>query len=176
MDLLAGIGTWALYVLWGALLLLASLLVYPGLGGNFVILGLAVVHALVTGFDPLGWGLLLVLLGLAVLGEVVESLLGIVYVARKGVTRRGVAGAFVGGLLGAAVGTPLAPVVGTVLGGFLGAFAGAAFGEYLGRRLLAPSLRAGGHAFAGKMLAILVKHALGLAMVALILRATWPAR
>jgi uncharacterized protein YqgC (DUF456 family) len=66
------------------------------------------------------------------------------------------------------------PVIGSILGSFVGAFAGAILGEYYQQRLLEPSLRIGTHAFIGKMLAILVKHAFGLTMIALILRATWP--
>ncbi len=131
-------------------------------------------HALVTGFDPIGWRLLAVLLGLALLGEAVEFVVGTFWVARKGATRRGILGAFVGGLVGAAAGNGVVPVVGALLGSFLGAFAGAVAGEYLTRRTLEPSLRVGGQAFLGKMVAMMVKHAIALVMVGLILRATLP--
>ncbi|MBE0565641.1 MAG: DUF456 domain-containing protein [Krumholzibacteria bacterium] len=174
MELLAGIGQWSGYVLWALLLVVASLFVYLGLGGNFIVLGLALVHALVTGFDPIGWGLLAVLLGIALLGEGIEFVVGTFWVARKGATRHGVIGAFVGGLLGAAAGNGLVPVVGAIAGSFVGAFAGAVAGEYLALARLEPSLRVGGHAFLGRLVAILVKHLLGLVMVGLILRATLP--
>ncbi len=174
MEMLADIGQWSWYVLWSLLLITASLFVYLGLGGNFIILGLALVHALVTGFDPIGWQLLLVLAGIALLGEGIEFVVGTFWVAKKGATRWGVIGAFAGGLLGAALGNGIVPVVGAVLGSFVGAFAGAVGGEYLARERLEPSLRVGGHAFLGRLLAILVKHLLGLVMVGLILRATLP--
>jgi uncharacterized protein YqgC (DUF456 family) len=174
MDVLAQIGTWTWYVLWAALLLVASLFVYLGLGGNFIVLGLALIHALVTGFDPIGWQLLLLLLGIALLGEGLEFLVGTFYVAKKGASRAGVICAFVGGLLGAVAGSPLVPIVGAILGSFVGAFLGAILGEYYQQRRLEPSLRIGAHAFCGKMAAILIKHALGLVMVGLVLRATWP--
>lgn len=174
MEVLAGIGQWSGYVLWALLLVIASLFVYLGLGGNFIVLGLALVHALVTGFDPIGWPLLAVLLGIALLGEGIEFVVGTFWVARKGATRHGVIGAFAGGLLGAAVGNGVVPVVGAILGSFVGAFGGAVAGEYLARARLEPSLRVGGHAFLGRLLAILVKHLLGLVMVGLILRATLP--
>ena len=175
MEWLADVGGWVWYVVWGFLLLTSSLLVYLGLGGNFVILGLAFLHALVTGFDPVGWRLLLILLALALAAEGLEFLLGTFYVARKGASRFGVIGAFTGGLLGALLGTSLLPVIGSILGSFVGAFAGAILGEYANQRRLEPSLRIGTHAFVGKLVAILVKHAFGLAMIVLILRATWPA-
>jgi uncharacterized protein YqgC (DUF456 family) len=175
LGLLAELGSWVWFVLWAGLLLCASLLVYVGLGGNFVVLGLAFIHALVTGFDPIGWRLLVTLLILAAVAEGIEFLLGTFYVAKRGASRFGVFGAFAGGLIGAVLGTPLLPVIGSILGSFVGAFVGAILGEYYNRHRLEPSLRIGTHAFLGKMVAILVKHAVGLVMIGLILRATWPA-
>ena len=71
MEVLQDIGLWSGYVLWALVLIVASLFVYLGLGGTFIIIGLALVHALVTGFDPITWKLLLWLLGLALFGLVV---------------------------------------------------------------------------------------------------------
>ena len=174
MEVLQAVGQWSWFLLWSLLLVLASLFVYLGLGGNFIIIGLALIHALVTGFDPISWQLLLVLLGIALVGEGVEFVVGTFYPAKQGATRAGVVGAFIGGLLGAAVGNSLVPVIGAVLGSFAGAFGGAVLGEYQRNQSLEPSLRIGTHAFVGRLLAILVKHALGLVMVFLVLRATFP--
>jgi uncharacterized protein YqgC (DUF456 family) len=174
MDILQAIGGWAGYIVWATLLLVASLLVYLGLGGNFIIIGLALVHALVTGFDPIGWPLLGVLLGLALVGELIEFVLGNFYVLKKGASGVGTAGGFVGGLLGAVAGNSLLPLAGAVLGSFVGAFLGCVAGEFWRRQRVEPSLRIGTHAFIGRLLAILVKHALGLVMVFLVLRATFP--
>ncbi len=132
------------------------------------------IHALVTGFDPIGWTLLIWLTGIAVLGEIIEFLIGTFWITRKGATRAGVIGAFVGGLLLAAVGNSVVPVVGAVLGSFVGAFSGAVAGEYWHRERMEPSLRVGGQAFLGRLLAIVLKHLLGLVMVGLILRETLP--
>ncbi len=172
--LLGDIGAWAWFVVWTILLLVGSLLVYLGLGGNFVILGLALIHALATGFDPLGWVLLLILLALVLLGEGVEFVVGNFWVAKRGAAKRAVAGGFVGGLVGAAAGGTLLPIIGAVPGSFLGAFAGSILGEYHRRRNLEPALRVGWHAFLGRLAAILFKHALSLVMIFLILRETWP--
>ena len=108
------------------------------------------------------------------MGEGIEFLLGTFYVAKKGATKSGVVLAFVGGLVGAALGNSVFPVAGAVLGSFVGGFGGAVVGEYINQKRLEPSLRVGGHAFVGRLLAILVKHVLGLVMVFLILRATFP--
>lgn len=174
MEILQGIGQWSWFVVWSFVLILASLFVYLGLGGNFIILGLALVHALATGFDPIGWKLLAFLAGLALLGEGIEFIVGTFYAARKGATRSSLAVAFVGGLLGAAVGNSIFPVVGAVLGSFVGAFAGAVLGQYRHERRLDPSFKVGGHAFLGRLLAILIKHVIGLFMVFLVLKATLP--
>jgi len=168
-DLAADLGRWLLLGLWVLALLASPLLTLLGLSGNFVIVGLALLHALATGFAPLTWPFLLLLLGLALLGEVVETVIGTFYVARKGATRHGVLGAFAGGLAGAVAGGAAVPVLGAVAGGFLGSFLGAVTGQYLHERRLAPSLRVGWHAFAGKTLASLFKVAISAAMIALIL-------
>ena len=174
MEILAGIGAWTGYALWALLLVTLSLFVYLGLGGTFLVIAAALVHALVTGFDPIGWRLLLILLGIALVGEAVEFVMGTFYAARKGATRWGVVGAFIGGLVGAAAGNGVVPVAGAVLGSLAGAFAGAVLGEYLRNERLEPSLRIGGHAFVGRIAAMAFKHVLALVMVGLILRATAP--
>ena len=101
MELLGEIGQWSWFVVWALLLVAASLFVYLGLGGTFIVLALALVHALIGGFEPVTWRLLLVLLGLALAGELLEFLIGTFYVAQKGATKSGVMAAFVGGLAGA---------------------------------------------------------------------------
>ena len=174
MEILQQIGLWSWFFLWSLLLIAASLFVYLGLGGTFIIIGLASTHALVTGFDPISWNLLAILLGLALLGEGIEFMVGTFYVAKKGASKAGVIGAFTGGLAGAAAGNALLPVAGAILGSFLGAFGGAVLGEYYNREKLEPSLRIGCHAFFGRLLAILIKHIIALVMVFLILRVTAP--
>ncbi len=173
-DLLTTIGQWVGFVGWSLLLLAISLLVYLGLGGNFIILGLALVYALVTGFGPIGWKLLAILAGLALAGEGLEFLVGTFFPLRKGASGRGITMAFVGGVLGAMVGQALLPLVGAVLGSFVGAFAGGVSGEYRRLRKIQPSLRLGAHVFTGKLLAMFIKHVLGLVMILLILIATRP--
>jgi uncharacterized protein YqgC (DUF456 family) len=174
VEILQTIGQWAGYFLWALFLVLASLLVYLGLGGNFILVGLATIYALIAGFDVISWQLLLVLLGLALLGEGIEFVVGTFYPAKQGATRSGMVGAFIGGLLGAAAGNSLLPVAGAVLGSFVGAFIGAVAGEYRHNQKVEPSLRIGFHAFAGRLLAIFIKHALGLVIVFLVLQATIP--
>lgn len=174
MEILHQIGQWSWFFLWSLLLVIASLFVYLGLGGNFIIIAMALIHALVTGFDPLTWKFLLVLVGMALLGEGIEFVVGIFYVAKQGASKAGVIGAFAGGLFLASVGNQVFPVLGAVVGSFVGAFAGAVAGEYWRERKLEPSLRIGGHAFVGRLVAILIKHFIAMVMIFLILRRTIP--
>ena len=175
MEILQTVGQWFGFFLWSLLLVTASLFVYLGLGGNFIVIGLALIHALITGFDPISWQLLLVLLGIALVGEFIEFLVGTFYAAKQGASKSGVIMAFVGGLVGAWLGNQIFPILGAVLGSFGGAFAGAVIGEYYNEQRLEPSLRIGGYAFLGRLIAIFIKHALSLVMVFIILKATLPA-
>ncbi len=174
LSVLGEAGVWFLFGLWTLALLVASLMTILGLSGNFIIVGLGLVHALITGFDPISWQLLLILLGMAILGEVVESFVGVAYVAKKGATRYGVLGAFLGGLVGAAAGSGVVPVVGTIVGSFLGAFGGAVLGEYYRESRTDESLRVGFHAFVGKMLASGFKFALAIAMIVMLVQRAVP--
>ncbi|MFA4948076.1 MAG: DUF456 domain-containing protein [Candidatus Krumholzibacteriia bacterium] len=157
-----------------AVLFLLNVLIFAGVAGSWITLAAITVYAAATRFSDVGWKMLLVMAGITAAGEIVESLLGVLYVARKGATKWGVLGAFVGGLAGAAVGTAIIPLAGSILFGFLGAFAGAVASEYAYYRSLDRALRTGFFAFIGKLLAMLVKFALALVVLALFIYRTWP--
>ena len=150
-------GIWTGTVVWAVLLAVACFVVLLSLPGGWIALGLAVVYDAFWGFGAIGWERLAIFAALLGLGELVEALLGSVYVARQGATKWGVIGAFFGGITGAVLGSGVAPVLGTLAGGFAGAFAGAVAGEWWRDRKLEPSLRIGFHATVGKLLAALVK-------------------
>lgn len=162
-----------LIVLYFALFLL-NVLIFAGLPGSWISLGAIAIYAAATRFSAVGWKMLLVMAGIAAAGEIAESLLGTLYVARKGATKWGVLGAFAGGLAGAIFGTAIVPVIGSILFGFAGAFGGAVICEYLYYRSLDRALRTGFFAFVGKMLAMLVKFALALVVLGLFIYRTWP--
>jgi uncharacterized protein len=112
-------------------------------------------------------------LGLALLGELIEFLAGVLGTQRGGGTSRGMWGAFLGGLLGALVLTPLfffAPLIGTLLGALAGTLLGAVLGELSAQRsrgqglALAPTLRPALWATLGRLLGTTGKLALAIAM------------
>jgi hypothetical protein len=157
-----------------AVLFLLNVLIFAGLPGSWITLAAIAVYAAATRFAAVGWKMLIVMAGIAAAGEIAETLLGTLYVARKGATKWGVLGAFVGGLAGAVLGTAIVPLAGSILFGFLGAFAGAVASEYAFYRSLDRALRSGFFAFVGKLLAMLVKFALALVVLALFIYRTWP--
>ena len=101
-----------------------------------------------TDFRSMGAWFLILVIALALLGEVVEAWIGFRFAQRYGGSRRAGWGALIGGLIGALVGVPL-PVIGSVIGGFVGAFLGAAVFEYTRARQAEGAARAGWGAVLG---------------------------
>jgi uncharacterized protein YqgC (DUF456 family) len=149
--------------------------------GNWVVVAAA---ALYSGLGPadgrlaIGWPLVGVLAGMALLGEIVELAAAAAGVKRVGGSRRSAVlallGAVAGGLAGMFVGLPI-PVVGSlvaaVLFAGLGAMGGAMLGEGWKGRSFDASWRVGTGAFLGRVFGTLAKVILGSAMVALVLAA-----
>jgi uncharacterized protein YqgC (DUF456 family) len=163
----------SLLVLFYIYLFVALGLNIVGLPGNWVLVGTALIVALIPGFGDLTWVYFFVILGLALLAEAIESLLGLVVVAKKGGTRWGVIGSFLGGIAGVIVGSAAAPPFGGVVLGILGAFAGAVAGEYIREQRSDQALKVGFWAFVGRSLAIVGKIACGVGIVWILIARTW---
>jgi uncharacterized protein YqgC (DUF456 family) len=144
-----------------------------GIPGNWILFGVACIIALVTHFSWISWPYLLLFLALAAAGEVVESFLGVAVVAKRGGSKLGAVGTFIGGFAGVIVGAPFIPPVGAVLLGFAGAFLGAVIGEYVAYKRLDTAVRVGFWALIGRALAIVVKVGLGCVIFWFILVRTW---
>jgi uncharacterized protein YqgC (DUF456 family) len=102
-----------------------------GLFGNWIILGALAALWIVTGFEHFGWAGVGLIVGLAVLGELLETLAAGYGASKFGGSRGSIVAALVGCLLGAILLTPVLPIIGTLIGACIGAFAGAASYEYL---------------------------------------------
>ena len=153
---------------------LTALSTMIGLPGNWILVAVALVVGLVTGFAKLTLIQFLVCVGLAVLAEVIESLLGVVIVAKRGGSKLGMIGSIVGGFAGVLLGGGLFPPVGSVILGFAGAFLGAVFGEILHNPDMKVALHVGFWSFVGRMTAMAAKLSCGCVIYWIILRATWP--
>jgi uncharacterized protein YqgC (DUF456 family) len=154
----------------GILLLVASgfigLVLIPfGLPGLWVILLGILGYGWLTDFQTISATFLVVVIALAIIGEVLETWIGFRFAKQYGGSSRAGWGALIGGLIGAIVGVPV-PIIGSVIGGFVGAFIGAAVFEYSRARHAEGSVRAGWGAVLGRGAAAAVKIAIGVAMVA----------
>lgn len=144
---------------------LAGLVLIPfGLPGLWVIVLAILGYGWLTDFQTLTAWFLVLAIGLALAGELIEAWVGFSFARRYGGSSRAGWGALVGGLVGAVVGVPV-PLIGSVIGGFVGAFAGAALFEYTRARHSETAARAGWGAVLGRAAAAAVKTALGIVMI-----------
>ncbi len=154
-------------VLFTVVLVVAWIAQLVGLPGNWLIVAAAAVYAWLVPADAwtaISWRAVVILVVLAVVGEIVEFAAGALGVSGAGGSRRGallaIVGSLAGGVVGLFVGLPI-PVVGSlvsavVFGGF-GALAGAMLGETWKGRDFDTSLEIGKAAFVGRMLGTVAK-------------------
>jgi uncharacterized protein YqgC (DUF456 family) len=173
--------TWLYYICATAFIFacgLAWLTTLVALPGNWLIAGFAALFAwlvLPEAGRGVTWRTVAVLIGLAVLGEVVEFVAGAAGAAKQGASKRGVAlamiGAVVGSILGIAVGAPI-PILGSFVMALLGGAAGAFFGAYVGEawkgRPHDARIAAGRGAFSGRIWGTVGKLAVGVVMLVIV--------
>lgn len=157
-----------------ALLLLicvVSLLMIPlGLPGTWVMVlaGMAVIW--LSPAAPIGWTIVFVCFGIAVVGEILEFVISAGYTKKYGGSNRGAWGALLGGFIGAVVGVPV-PVIGSVIGAFVGAFVGAMVMEFSKGATTDAATRAATGATIGRAIAIALKVAAGCVIAVLLIGA-----
>ena len=162
MTLLAILG-WTLF---GLAILIGLALNLVGLFGNWIILGAIAGAWLLTDFEHFGGWALLGLLGLALLGEILEMLMAGYGAKRFGGSKGSVWAALFGSIAGAIFGSPIFPIVGTLIGAVIGAFLFAALYERLKhQKEVHVSVRTGVGAAVGKMGGVAAKLACGIAML-----------
>lgn len=109
-----------------------------------------------------GWTVLLVAVGFAVLGEVLEFILGAAGAREAGGSKRAAALAIAGGFIGAIAGTALPiPILGTLIGACGGAFAGSVAGDVWAGRTWFQSYAAGRGAAVGRFWGTIAKLVVG---------------
>jgi len=151
---------WLLLIPVLAAFLVSFLFVLLGLPGNFLLVGLALLYGLGTGFSEITGRVMLMLLGAAVVGELLEFASGIIFSRKYGASIPGALGSVAGGIAGGVIGAGAGLVL-ALPGAFLGAFAGAFLVEYLRFRKLENAARAGTGAFFGRIAGVLFKGLAG---------------
>ena len=114
---------------------------------------------------------------LALLGELLEFVLGAAGSKRAGGSWLGAIGAIVGGIVGGIMATFMIPIpiIGSLIGACIGAFVGAALGELAGGQEIGLSLQSGRGAAVGRFWGTVAKLGVGIAIWALIAVAVfWP--
>ena len=134
-----------------------------GLPGTFVVLSAAIIYDLITW----SWGVsklaLVVLLVIALLGELLEWVFTL-YGAKKFKTSTfAIIGLIIGTIAGAIIGVPI-PIIGSVVGALLGAFIGAFVFSYIEHRRFQKSMEAGIGAFLTRIGIIFMKLFLAVVM------------
>ena len=115
------------------------------------------------------WTVLGVAVGLAMLGEALEFVLGVAGSRRTGGSTRGAVLALVGSIVGGIMGIALpVPLVGPLLGACFGAFGGALLGNLWAGRTLFQSLAAGRGAATGQFWGTVLKLAIGAIMAVML--------
>jgi uncharacterized protein YqgC (DUF456 family) len=143
------IGGLTLFIL---VLLFGAFSILFGLPGTVIILIDAALYAAVTGFERIGFKILMTLLILSILAELAD---------------------FAVGMAGAVLMMPFWLGLGAVVGGFIGGFAGIMTVELLRRNHLKPALRAAWGATLGRAAGICVKGIFALIMVIITLTSVY---
>jgi uncharacterized protein len=138
-------------------------LLVAGLPGLWVIVVSTGVYAWAS-HGELSWLTVAVFAVMALVAEVFEAIVGAWGTKKYGGSKWGMLGAIIGGLAGS-IGLSVLPVVGTLIGAFLGAFVGAFALEYIQDQDFRRARRSGTGAFMGKLVAVVLKGGLGVAMV-----------
>lgn len=148
------------YLLLVALQFIGLFLIVFGLPGLWLEVAAFAGFAWLTGFRTVGVVALTVVIGLALLAEIAELVLG----GRFGGGRRAAVGAIVGGIVGAVVGLPI-PLLGSIFGAMFGSFIGAFLLELTRRQGTTPALRVGWGALLGWITAIAMKVGVGVVIL-----------
>lgn len=146
-----------------------------GLPANWFVLGLVglwyCAMPSTPGMGPLFWS---GMVGLALLGEVLEMGLQVIKARKYGSSSSGTFAGMLGAILGAILLAPLFFGLGAFIGALLGAWSGCFVMELLRGRPTHAAIEAAFGAMVGRFLGTVCKCGIGAAMIALTSHAIWP--
>lgn len=157
------------------LLCVVLLLNLFSLPANWLVVGLVVLWRFLNPVPgDMNMWFFVMLVGLAVLGEVIEFATQAWGAKRYGSSTGGMWAGIVGALAGALLGVPFFLGLGAVLGALVGAWLGCYGLERLRGRSDAEASRAARGALVGRFLGLVIKCAMGVLMLGLVYDAIWP--
>jgi uncharacterized protein YqgC (DUF456 family) len=154
-------------------LLFGAFSILFGLPGTVIILIDATLYAAVTGFERIGFKILLTLLLLSILAELADFAVGMAGAVKFGASMKAFWASLIGGIIGAILMMPFLMGLGAVAGGFIGGFAGILTVELLRRNRLKPAFRAAWGATLGRGAGICVKGIFALVMIVITLSSVY---
>jgi len=155
---------WLLLTLFSIFCLAGVCLSTLQLPGNWLILAAAIGYDAYYHWQRFGWKWLVAFGALAAAAELAELLASAVVAQRAGASRRAGIGALVGGFAGMILLSIPVPIIGTIVGGLVGCFAGALVMEMTLHDDVAKGTRVGVFAAVGRMLGLVVKLGVSMAM------------
>ncbi len=164
-----------LAILFVGILCLILLLNLISLPANWFILALLFLWKLIgpTG-SAITYAFLAGLLGLAILGEILEFGLQLWSGKRYGSTKKGNIGGIIGSILGAIFGAAFLMGFGAVIGALAGAFAGCLLMELWCGRTKDEAMHAATGALIGRFFGMTVKIGIGVSMIYFAIHRIWP--
>ena len=114
-----------------------------GLPGNFIILADSLLFGWYDGFNEVSVKILIILLGLALLGELVEFIVGVLGAKKYKSSNKAIVGSIVFGIIGGILGIPFFLGIGAVIGAFIGAFVGAFLVEFFLEKKVDRAMKSG---------------------------------
>lgn len=169
-DMMVGI----LYILLFICLIAGLAIVIVNLPGLWVMALAAAVYAVLTSLSLITPKVLLLLLGLALVAEIIDVFAAGAGAKRAGASRRGLIGAIVGGMLGGFIFSFILPLIATLAGVCLGTFLGALIAELSAGKEVGQSVRIGVNATAGRLIGTLCKLSFGAVMLLITMWYAWP--
>ena len=152
---------WAWYLALLVLMLCGLGVQLMGLPGLWVMAVSALAYAWVTGWQYLGIPGLATIVGLCLVGELIEFLAGAGGAKKAGGSKRAMVGGIIGGIVGGIVLSIPLWIVGTIIGVCIGAFAGATLAQMTVASDVEHSARVGLGAAKGTLIGILSKLTVG---------------
>lgn len=170
---------WLVYpliVIFGLVAFVVLLLQVAGLPSNWIVLGMIAVWKLI---DPWGsalgltWLFIVVMVLIAIVGELLEWAIQIRFGRRYGSTTKGDIGGIIGSIIGAIVLLPLFFGLGAVIGALAGAYLGTLVMELAQSRRTGESHKAAWGATMGRSLGMAMKLGLGIAILFMSILRMW---
>jgi uncharacterized protein YqgC (DUF456 family) len=139
------------------------------LPGTVFILIDVIIYSWATGFDKIGWKIIVLLIFISIIAETLDFALRALGPGVFGLSKKGAISAIAGGIAGSVILTPLLMGIGTIVGMFLGGFTGMVLVEYFHQRKMKPSFRMGYKTLLISVSGILLKGFSAIVMAIIIL-------